>query len=105
MTEGATIRHPDGRVELRAPEAMTGSGLYNEDLAPVPVAKRTWTTWDYAALWIAMAHCIPTYTLASSLISKGMSWWQALLTLSLIHISEPTRLLSISYAVFCLKKK
>ena len=26
-------------------------------------------------------------------------------TLSLIHISEPTRLLSISYAVFCLKKK
>ena len=28
-----------------------------------------------------------------------------LLDLSLIHISEPTRLLSISYAVFCLKKK
>ena len=27
------------------------------------------------------------------------------LNLSLIHISEPTRLLSISYAVFCLKKK
>src|SRR5678816_3804010 len=26
------------------------------------------------------------------------------LDLSLIHISEPTRLLSISYAVFCLKK-
>src|SRR5678815_6038894 len=29
----------------------------------------------------------------------------AQLYLSLIHISEPTRLLSISYAVFCLKKK
>eukprot|EP00658_Telonema_sp_P-2_P046962 TRINITY_DN35387_c0_g1_i1.p1 TRINITY_DN35387_c0_g1~~TRINITY_DN35387_c0_g1_i1.p1 ORF type:complete len:171 (-),score=32.23 TRINITY_DN35387_c0_g1_i1:35-547(-) len=28
-----------------------------------------------------------------------------ILELSLIHISEPTRLLSISYAVFCLKKK
>src|SRR5665254_17143 len=28
----------------------------------------------------------------------------SLLVLSLIHISEPTRLLSISYAVFCLKK-
>src|SRR5678816_1299758 len=28
-----------------------------------------------------------------------------LFNLSLIHISEPTRLLSISYAVFCLKKK
>ena len=30
---------------------------------------------------------------------------QGTLQLSLIHISEPTRLLSISYAVFCLKKK
>src|SRR5678816_3897998 len=30
---------------------------------------------------------------------------EELLLLSLIHISEPTRLLSISYAVFCLKKK
>src|SRR5678815_1987894 len=30
---------------------------------------------------------------------------QAQYLLSLIHISEPTRLLSISYAVFCLKKK
>src|SRR5678815_3841050 len=30
---------------------------------------------------------------------------QVFYNLSLIHISEPTRLLSISYAVFCLKKK
>src|SRR5678815_2140781 len=29
---------------------------------------------------------------------------RSVLLLSLIHISEPTRLLSISYAVFCLKK-
>src|SRR5678815_3780300 len=28
-----------------------------------------------------------------------------LVPIALIHISEPTRLLSISYAVFCLKKK
>jgi NCS1 family nucleobase:cation symporter-1 len=81
MSEGPTIRHPDGRVELRAPEEMRGSRLYNEDLAPVPVAKRTWTTWDYAALWISMAHCLPTYTLASSMIGSGMNWWQALLTI------------------------
>eukprot|EP00658_Telonema_sp_P-2_P069411 TRINITY_DN58633_c0_g1_i1.p1 TRINITY_DN58633_c0_g1~~TRINITY_DN58633_c0_g1_i1.p1 ORF type:complete len:132 (+),score=28.96 TRINITY_DN58633_c0_g1_i1:135-530(+) len=31
--------------------------------------------------------------------------WPWVTDLSLIHISEPTRLLSISYAVFCLKKK
>ena len=34
---------------------------------------------------------------------KAFAW--DILMLSLIHISEPTRLLSISYAVFCLKKK
>ena len=80
-TLDATIQHPDGRVELRAPEALHGSRLYNEDLAPVPVARRTWSTWDYAALWISMAHCIPTYQMAAGLIAQGMSWWQALLTI------------------------
>ena len=78
-----TIEHPDGRIELRAPEALARSALYNADLAPVPVARRTWSTWDYAALWISMAHCIPTYTLASGLIGDGMSWWQALGTILL----------------------
>src|SRR5678815_285878 len=37
-------------------------------------------------------------------VVKHMSDRVAVMYLSLIHISEPTRLLSISYAVFCLKK-
>src|SRR5678810_170204 len=36
-------------------------------------------------------------------VAGGIS--EALVTLSLIHISEPTRQAEISYAVFCLKKK
>jgi NCS1 family nucleobase:cation symporter-1 len=72
------IRHADGRVELRAPDELKASPLYNHDLAPVAVADRTWSTWDYAALWVSMAHCIPTYTLASGMIVAGMAWWQAL---------------------------
>src|SRR3954471_22856825 len=79
----STLQHADGRVELRAPDALAHSPLYNADLAPVPIARRTWTTWDYAALWISMAHCIPTYTMASGLIDSGMSWWQALATILL----------------------
>ena len=44
--------------------------------------------------------------LAVDLVSGGTRGRAAsVLVLSLIHISEPTRLLSISYAVFCLKKK
>ena len=59
------------------------SSLINDDLAPVPVEKRTWGTWNYAALWISMSLCIPTYMLASSLIQGGMNWWQAILTIFL----------------------
>jgi NCS1 family nucleobase:cation symporter-1 len=53
--------------------------LINEDLAPVPLHKRTWGTWNYAALWISMSLCIPTYLLASGMIKDGLSWWQAIL--------------------------
>lgn len=61
----------------------TNSSLYSEDLAPVSAEKRTWTTWNYAALWISMSLCIPTYMLSSSLIEGGMNWWQAILTIFL----------------------
>jgi nucleobase:cation symporter-1, NCS1 family len=76
-------RLADGRVELLETQAIEQSPLYNEDLAPVPVARRTWTTYNYAALWISMAHCIPTYMLASGLMASGMNWWQALITILL----------------------
>jgi len=74
---------PDGRVELVDTSRIEKSPLYNHDLAPVPLARRTWTTYNYAALWISMAHCIPTYMLASGLMNAGMSWGQALFTILL----------------------
>ena len=57
--------------------------LSNEDLIAVPQSKRTWNTGNYAALWVSMSLCIPTYMLASSLIDGGMNWWQAILTIFL----------------------
>jgi NCS1 family nucleobase:cation symporter-1 len=77
------IAHPDGRVELSDTKRIEASPLYNRDLAPVPIALRNWTTYNYAALWISMAHCIPTYMLASGLMTTGMNWWQALSTILL----------------------
>src|SRR3954447_26594191 len=59
------------------------STLYNKDLAPVPPAKRTWRFGSFAALWISMSACIPTYMLASSLIGGGMNWSQAIITIFL----------------------
>lgn len=62
---------------------LEDSHLYNADLAPVPAAQRTWSVWNFAALWISMSACIPTYMLASSLIGGGMNWSQAVLTIFL----------------------
>ena len=57
--------------------------LYNHDLAPIEMAKRTWGVYNYASLWVAMSVCIPTYMLASGLIAGGMSWRQAIGTILL----------------------
>ncbi len=59
------------------------SSLYNKDLAPVPLSRRSWGTYNYASLWVGMSVCIPTYMLASGLIAGGMNWWQAIATILL----------------------
>ncbi|MDP3772749.1 MAG: NCS1 family nucleobase:cation symporter-1 [Gemmatimonadales bacterium] len=51
--------------------------LWNADLAPTTAEQRKWTTWNIAALWIGMAICIPTYTLASGLVDQGWTWQAA----------------------------
>ena len=62
---------------------LRDTSLYNEDLAPIPVERRTWGTYNYASLWVAMSVCIPTYMMASGLIAGGMSWKQAIATILL----------------------
>jgi len=73
----------------RGPEArgtLESSPLWNPDLAPVPLERRTWSTYNIAALWIGMAVVITTYTLASGLMQQGMTWWQALVTILLGNV-------------------
>jgi nucleobase:cation symporter-1, NCS1 family len=68
------------------PRASSPSWLWNEDLAPIPPARRTWGTYNYAALWIAMSVNIPTYLMASAMIAGGMNWKQAIFTVFLGNI-------------------
>ncbi|HSJ08813.1 MAG TPA: NCS1 family nucleobase:cation symporter-1 [Longimicrobiales bacterium] len=63
--------------------SLEASPLWNADLAPTSPEQRTWSTYNIAALWIGMSVVITTYTLASGLMSQGMSWWQALVTILL----------------------
>jgi NCS1 family nucleobase:cation symporter-1 len=67
----------------QAEAAVADSPYSNPDLAPTTPERRTWGTYNIAALWVGMSIVITTYTLASGLISAGMSWWQGLLTVSL----------------------
>src|SRR5262250_3253005 len=67
-------------------DEIAASPYFNPDLAPTTMSQRTWRLRDMAALWVAMAACVPTYMLASSLIDEGMNWWQAVLTIVLANI-------------------
>lgn len=49
------------------------NALTNADLAPVPLARRTWRVGTFAALWISISACIPTYMLASSSPVVGLA--------------------------------
>ncbi|MDD9811098.1 MAG: NCS1 family nucleobase:cation symporter-1 [Gammaproteobacteria bacterium] len=60
-----------------------GQRDFNPDLAPVPPSARKWGALDMFSLWVALAACVPVYILASSLISGGMNWWQAIGTIAL----------------------
>lgn len=83
MTTAAHGKPIDLHTRSSELAAIRGSSLYNEDLAPTTVSERRWGAYEFAALWIGMAICIPSYMLASSLIAGGMSWKQAIFTIFL----------------------
>lgn len=76
-----------GRPQVNEVSAeMQASPLWNEDLSPTSPERRTWSTYNIAALWIGMSVVITTYTLASGLMQQGMNWWQAMLTILLGNV-------------------
>src|SRR5216683_6092378 len=82
VVKGSNTREVAGGIHELA-EDLADSAFHNRDMAPTTRAPRKWVMKDIAALWISMSACIPTYTLASSLIDEGMNWWQAVLTIFL----------------------
>ena len=71
---------------IHSDRSIAESPLSNGDLAPTEANRRTWGTYDFAALWIGLSIVTTTYTLASGLIAAGMTWWQGLLTVSLGNV-------------------
>jgi NCS1 family nucleobase:cation symporter-1 len=86
MSDAPITQAAPAAADTRTLGAIRDSSLYNDDLAPTRPEQRTWGVYEFAALWIGMAICIPSYMLASSLIAGGMSWGQALLTIFLGNV-------------------
>src|SRR6516165_3669426 len=78
--------NPQAVSVAESPPSKTADGqswLWNKDLAAIPRERRTWGTYNYTALWVAMSVNIPTYMLASGMIAGGMDWKQAIFTVFL----------------------
>jgi NCS1 family nucleobase:cation symporter-1 len=79
-------------------ETLEHGTLYNPDLAPTGPAQRTWRWYHFAALWVGMVMCIPSYTIAAGLIDQGMSPWQAVFTVLLGNMIVLAPMLLIGHA-------
>jgi NCS1 family nucleobase:cation symporter-1 len=70
---------PHGAGDAAAPH---DARLYNPDLAPVPLDRRTWTGYCIFAMWMSDVHSVGGYTFAASLFLLGISGWQVLIALT-----------------------
>ncbi len=80
VVSSASIQNPKSKIENQH------TWLWNKDLAAIPPENRTWGTYNYTALWVAMSVNIPTYMLASGMIAGGMNWKQAIFTVFLGNV-------------------
>jgi NCS1 family nucleobase:cation symporter-1 len=83
------------RAQQRA--AQNGS-MWNDDLRPCTLEEHSWPGSKFAALWIGMCLCLPTYSLASSMIAMGMNWWESVLTIFTGSIAVMVAILLVSHA-------
>ena len=104
-------QHGDIVVLTPAAEAAASqnTSMWNEDLRPCTLAEHSWTGGKFASLWIGMCLCLPTYSLAASMIALGMNWWEAVLTIlagcvivmgAILLVSHAGTKFGIPYPVF-----
>lgn len=84
LSSGAAIQtDPEMPHRMESAAIAPDPRLYNDDLAPTDISHRTWSTYNFIALWFSMSMEVTTYMLAASLIAAGMNWKQAIFTILL----------------------
>jgi nucleobase:cation symporter-1, NCS1 family len=90
-------------------QAARNDSMWNEDLRPCSLGEHSWTASKFASLWIGMCICLPTYSLAASMIALGMNWWEAVATIlcgsaivmvAILLVSHAGTKFGIPYPVF-----
>lgn len=82
MANTSTYEHGAGPGTHYVGAVAADPNLYNEDLAPVPMEKRTWTGYSIFAMWMSDVHSVGGYTFAASLFLFGLTGWQVLLAMT-----------------------
>ncbi|MFP3074595.1 MAG: cytosine permease [Caldivirga sp.] len=57
--------------------------LWNRDLHPTPIGRRTWDWYTYAAIWFSMAFIVPSWSLASVGLSFGLGTLESIMVVFL----------------------
>ncbi len=90
-------------------EASRNHSTWNDDLRPCSLREHSWPASKFASLWIGMCLCLPTYSLAASMIALGMNWWESVLTIlcgsaivmgAILLVSHAGTKFGIPYPVF-----
>ncbi|MGH7736398.1 MAG: NCS1 family nucleobase:cation symporter-1 [Candidatus Tyrphobacter sp.] len=96
-------------TEAAANEASRNHSMWNDDLRPCTLAEHSWPALKFSSLWIGMCICLPTYSLAASMIALGMNWWESVLTIlcgsaivmiAILLVSHAGTKFGIPYPVF-----
>jgi NCS1 family nucleobase:cation symporter-1 len=62
---------------------LVDSKYYNADLAPTSFKERTWNTYHISMLWVGMAICLPSFTMAQTAVNLGLPVWAAVINVIL----------------------
>ncbi len=72
-------------ADFGAGSSRPDPGLYNQDLAPVPAARRDWSWVNMSTVWMGMVHNVVAYEAAAGLMALGLNAVQALAAVAVAY--------------------
>ncbi|KXL49382.1 hypothetical protein M433DRAFT_106225 [Acidomyces richmondensis BFW] len=68
-------------LRVQSSDRAVSNVWINDDIRPLPPARRTWTTWAYISFWGINQICLSNWQIGASLVSAGLSVWQSVIAI------------------------